>query len=529
MTARALYDDHGALQGLGDDDHTQYLLLAGRAGGQFAFGGTAAGNVLDLQGADASPDTGIVRVNSPVTSTYDTISNTTPAQAFVNTWAPTATVSSNYVGGYLSVGYDFTVTTAVYIPATFSDTATSRIAANPGFSAYTFINQLHIIRNSGNFNLPGGLVMNIGLTHERNTAGTSTTSGTTGVSFSPQTRTTAFGAVMTKTDQTAVRCSPTFSTVSVSTVNLGTIRGVHCFNPAVALFQPAAGVEAMTAYIGLDMNNITFGGTVTKAAVRSAQVAATNAYFLLQTSTAQSVLLGQFRFQADLTGVSFGASDDFNVGWAAGNFFFFNFAVTNPAQLRFSSEAPGSTTDRFLIQASVASAELNLNFDRFSIGDQTGAVGNSVGQFIAGTRTVSVGGEWSDFLLTQAGNITVDAAMGLVAGWTVNAPSITLGTGSVTTAAALNVGGNPGSATNRAGVRIISNPSGGAGVNAALWVTTGSSRFDGRVDINNGIALGGGAAATLGTIGGSGPTAAAQAQWLEIDIGGVAHWVAVWT
>ena len=33
---------------------------------------------------------------------------------------------------------------------------------------------------------------------------------------------------------------------------------------------------------------------------------------------------------------------------------------------------------------------------------------------------------------------------------------------------------------------------------------------------------------TLGTIGGAGPTATAQAQWVEIDIGGVAHWIPVW-
>lgn len=34
--------DHGALSGLGDDDHAQYLLLAGRVGGQTAWGGTSA-------------------------------------------------------------------------------------------------------------------------------------------------------------------------------------------------------------------------------------------------------------------------------------------------------------------------------------------------------------------------------------------------------------------------------------------------------------------------------------------------------
>jgi len=50
-----------------------------------------------------------------------------------------------------------------------------------------------------------------------------------------------------------------------------------------------------------------------------------------------------------------------------------------------------------------------------------------------------------------------------------------------------------------------------------------------RLDIDRGIALGGGAAPTLGTIGGTGPTAAAQAQWVEIDINGTAHWIPVWT
>lgn len=42
--------DHGAdLTGLADDDHTQYALLAGRAGGQTLIGGTAASENLTLQ------------------------------------------------------------------------------------------------------------------------------------------------------------------------------------------------------------------------------------------------------------------------------------------------------------------------------------------------------------------------------------------------------------------------------------------------------------------------------------------------
>lgn len=41
--------DHGNLTGLTDDDHSQYLLLAGRTGGQSLIGGTAAGENLSLE------------------------------------------------------------------------------------------------------------------------------------------------------------------------------------------------------------------------------------------------------------------------------------------------------------------------------------------------------------------------------------------------------------------------------------------------------------------------------------------------
>lgn len=40
--------DHGTITGLSDDDHTQYVLLAGRSGGQAIIGGTASGNNLTL-------------------------------------------------------------------------------------------------------------------------------------------------------------------------------------------------------------------------------------------------------------------------------------------------------------------------------------------------------------------------------------------------------------------------------------------------------------------------------------------------
>jgi hypothetical protein len=40
---------HGAISGLGNDDHTQYLLLAGRGSGQLFYGGTGSGENLTLR------------------------------------------------------------------------------------------------------------------------------------------------------------------------------------------------------------------------------------------------------------------------------------------------------------------------------------------------------------------------------------------------------------------------------------------------------------------------------------------------
>ena len=225
---------------------------------------------------------------------------------------------------------------------------------------------------------------------------------------------------------------------------------------------------------------MTFGGaSAVYSVIRSQLASGTNKRFLDHTGTAQSRLRGQLLFDTDLTGITFGAGNDLQVGWGGAGFWFWQFNASAD-QMRWSN--PSAL--RFLLSGATAGT-LELNFDcaRFSLGAQTGAVGNQVGVFVAGTRTVSIGGEWSDFLLTQAGNITVDAGMGLVAGWTINAPSITLGTGSVTTACGLNVGGNPSQGTNRVGLRIISNPSGGGGVNAALWITAGLAQLDGDASV----------------------------------------------
>jgi hypothetical protein len=75
--------DHGSLDGLTpDDDHPQYLLLAGRAGGQTIVGGTAASNNLTLQSTSSGTRGKILFGNSA----YDEVNN----RLGVNTVNPNA-------------------------------------------------------------------------------------------------------------------------------------------------------------------------------------------------------------------------------------------------------------------------------------------------------------------------------------------------------------------------------------------------------------------------------------------------------
>ncbi len=73
-----------------------------------------------------------------------------------------------------------------------------------------------------------------------------------------------------------------------------------------------------------------------------------------------------------------------------------------------------------------------------------------------------------------------------------------------------------------AGSKLISVRNKGAG---EKWSVHGT----GVVDFTTLDALGGGAAPTFGTIGGTGPTVAAQVTWLKIKISGTDHWLPAWT
>lgn len=62
--------DHGTLSGLGDDDHAQYALLAGRSGGQTLYGSTLASQNLVLDSTSHGTK-GSINVNSDVAPATD--------------------------------------------------------------------------------------------------------------------------------------------------------------------------------------------------------------------------------------------------------------------------------------------------------------------------------------------------------------------------------------------------------------------------------------------------------------------------
>lgn len=513
-------------------DTGKFLLNgAGRATPQSLIGGLAVGDDLELS-ATSHAGGGLVVSNHPIKVAYSE-GNTTPAEQSAIIWEETFTTAGAYLGQMLRNDVDISYTNAFYIYASVLDRSRHRAQVSAGFAGFTLFNALCQIDNDGNnVNLVQMLVLNDGGVHERNSAGTSTTPQHITVSSAPQLRTTVSGATMTwSAGAKGLAFAPKWSTVAGSTINMGTVCAVQQSPPAAGLFQPELGIENVANIRGFDFLAHTTPVSGTIEVVRSAMTAAASRYFLRNIGGAQSDMgggvvfgTGARRIDADNVGLVLGAGQDVLLNWN-GSALEFDPVIGDDFRIAFAAGQHTVSTS-----GAAATAQLLFAHGKEAHG-QTSPVGNQKIVWAANAETITVAGEFAQYLLTQAANDTVDAALSGYFGWVINAPTPTIGTGSITTIAGLSVGGNMTGAglTNKAGIRILSNPSGASGVNAALWVTAGLSRFDGRVDINNGVALGGGAAATLGTIGGSGPSTATQAQWVEIDIGGTAHWIPVWT
>ena len=425
--------DHGTLLGLSDDDHLQYALLGGRAGGQTLNGGTAAGDSLTLS-ASTDAGGGLVETSHPIRSNY-TEGNTTPAeQTGFGIWEPTFTTAGAYLGQMIRNDATITYTNSFYIYASILDRSEHISNAATGFQAFTLFNALPLIRNGTSNDLVQMLVLNDGGVHERSTSGTSTAAQHITVSCAPQIRALVTGAVMTwTTGACGLVFAPKFSTAAGSTVNMATLAAVQSVAPTNALFQPNLGTENIDNIYGLwfRAHTNTVAGEI--SAVRSEMAAASNRYFLRNAGTARSSFGSSNIEFNDLFGPVFGTSQDSSIGWAgASNELFFNFVTPVASQFRIGAVTASNTADRFLFQGDAQDYEFNFNCNRFSLGAQSGAIGNGVGAFVTPARSTAVAGGWADFNLTHSGNLTIDHAMTQVIAWNINPVSLTSGTGSIT-------------------------------------------------------------------------------------------------
>ena len=118
--------DHGNLTGLGDDDHTQYALLAGRVGGQILSGSNTTGQDLTLRANTANLTTGSVNI---ITTTESTDQN---SGALVIDGGVGIDKNLN-VGGNATIEGDLTVNgTTTTIDTTNTNVQDANITINSG-------------------------------------------------------------------------------------------------------------------------------------------------------------------------------------------------------------------------------------------------------------------------------------------------------------------------------------------------------------------------------------------------------------
>lgn len=155
--------DHGALTGLGDDDHTQYLLLSGRTGGQTASGGDATTESLTLRANAADITTGSVNILTDVEAT-----NTSTGALTVD--GGVGIIKNLHVGG---AGF-YTGALTVSNATSSTSTGTGAVIVTGGVGIGENLNVNNNANVTGNLNVTANAVITGNLT----VSGTTTTVNT---------------------------------------------------------------------------------------------------------------------------------------------------------------------------------------------------------------------------------------------------------------------------------------------------------------------------------------------------------------
>lgn len=175
-----------------------------------------------------------------------------------------------------------------------------------------------------------------------------------------------------------------------------------------------------------------------------------------------------------------------------------------------------------IAKLSIVSTMVNLNSNQAANGGFTftGTVNVSGARqyfvITPSSNTTTTGGTEVQFFEYQAhtNQFASNTAVASQREFCIKAPTYAFATagGVISDAATLYVSAAPIVGTNAAITRAYS-----------LWTDDGDVRHD-----NIGVALGGGATPTLGTIGGSGPATAAQNKWARLNIDGTNYFIPVW-
>lgn len=287
--------DHGNLVGLGDDDHSQYALLAGRAGGQALTGGTAIGNTLDLRGSSVAT-LGEINLFAPVILQDVLPGGTNPGYNF-RADVDVATTTAVTVMGTIQSNRNLTINSGIWFVSQIADQGRYIQAVTPGFSAFTLFNAFPTITTGTGgtvaTTLISALTMQSAIVHENDGDGAGLTAilANNALSYRPGVRALNAADTITVTGAAGLVVNPQiFALNAAASVAITTVRGLHMGTAWTTTGH--VGTGTVTNYVGVDYDNVVVAGvTITnKIVVRSALVAGAANYFLQNNGGAQSAL-----------------------------------------------------------------------------------------------------------------------------------------------------------------------------------------------------------------------------------------------
>lgn len=280
--------DHGLIHtgaSLLDDDHTQYLLLAGRATGQIAYGGTAASEMLTIHGTSHATK-GPVRIGAGSPLQLPEIA--TPATP-TSGWGSIYAKTDNILYWLDDLGVEFPLSKHALLSTTHSDSTAAAVArgaivtgqgASPTWARLTIGTADYLLKSDGTDIAWGqvatGSVIDAAITYAKiqNVSATNKLLGrsTAGAGVIEEITCTSFArTILDDADAAAVR-----TTIGAGTGS-GTVTAVTASSPLASSWGTTPDISISgSALTKADDTNVTLtlGGTPTTALLAATSITA---------------------------------------------------------------------------------------------------------------------------------------------------------------------------------------------------------------------------------------------------------------